>query len=87
MADYLALKWGTLKSWKLETPESLEIMWQYLEQGTNLSAMAQRDTEEQKNLICRLIDVVDCETIYNSWSGEEMTKEQAKEYILNYGKD
>ena len=83
MAESLLLKWGTLKGWNLESEKSLGIMERYIELGTSLSAMAQRDTPEQKQLICDLIDAIDGE-ITSDWSGEAMTKEEAKEYVMTY---
>jgi hypothetical protein len=49
--------------------------------------MAQKDTQRQKEIICELIDLCDGDTIYLDWDGEDVTKEKAKEYVLNYGKD
>ncbi len=49
------------------------------------SAMAQHDTPDQKAALCKVIDATDGE-IYNDWSGETMTKEQAKAYVMDYGK-
>lgn len=83
MAESLSLKWGTLKGWKLETDKSKELVKRYHELGASVSAMMQQDTDEQKKIICELIDAVDGE-IDNDWSGEIMTKEQAKEYVMNY---
>lgn len=83
MTESLLLKWGTLKGWNLESERSLNLMRKYCELGSSFSAMAQRDTDEQRRLICELIDAVDGE-IVNDWSGEVMTKDQAKEYIMDY---
>lgn len=46
--------------------------------------MAQRDTPEQKQLICDLIDLCDGE-IWNDWDGVVMSKEDAKKYVMTYG--
>lgn len=84
MADeYLLLKWGTLKGWSLKTPESRAIMQSYIDLGMSLGAMQQNDTPEQKALICKLIDIVDG-PITNDWSGEDMPKDTAKKYVLEY---
>lgn len=47
--------------------------------------MAQRDSPEQKDLICQMIDRCNAETIYLEWDGEYVTKERAKSYVLEYG--
>ncbi|QUM73313.1 hypothetical protein [Sphingopyxis granuli] len=48
-----------------------------------LARPRQRDTPEQKQALCNLIDLVDGE-ILNEWSCERMTKEAAKKYVLEY---
>lgn len=86
MAESLTLKWGTLKGWKFESEAAMNILRRWHDLGASFSTMMQRDTPEQKQLICDLIDTVDG-PIYNDWSGETMTKTQAKDYVMNYGKD
>lgn len=82
--ESLLLKWGTLKGWDLKHEKSLAAFDKYAESGMSVSAMAQRDTPEQKQLLCDLIDAIDGE-IQNDWSGEMLSKEAAKEYVMNYG--
>jgi hypothetical protein len=85
MAEHLSLKWGTLKGWNFaENKKAIDLFDRYVDLGASMSAMAQRDTPEQKQIICDLIDAIDGE-ITNDWSGEVMTKEQAKEYVMTYG--
>lgn len=83
MSESLLLKWGTIKGWHFEKEETKNIAKQWAALGTSMSCMAQCDTPEQKQLICKLIDAVDGE-ITNDWSGETMTKDEAKEYIQTY---
>jgi len=83
MTEHLLLKWGTLKGWRLESDKSREIMKRYVDLGACVSAMAQDDTPEQKSLICDLIDAVDGE-ITNDWSGEKMSKDEAKRYVQEH---
>lgn len=83
--DYITLKWGTLKAWRLTNPALEPLIEEYNQQGgTNMSAMAQRDTQRQKEIICEMINVIG-NPVYNDWSGEEMTVEEAKQYIMEYG--
>ena len=85
MSNHLTLKWGTLKSWDFEGCEKgIELLKEYSEIGSSFSAMCQRDTKRQKEIICELIDLVDSDKIYLDWSGKEVSKEEAKEYVLNY---
>lgn len=85
MSDILYLKWGTLKGYDLESEAALAARDAYIDAGPqSLSAMAQHDTPEQKAALCDFIDAIDGEII-NDWSGEVLTKEAAKEYVMGYG--
>jgi len=35
-------------------------------------------------MLCEVIDLIDGE-IQNDWTGEKMTKDEAKKYVLEYG--
>ncbi len=84
---YLTLKWGTLKSWNFSNSEKgQKLLKEYHEIGSSFSAMTQRDTPRQKDIICELIDLCDGDTIYLDWDGKDVPKEKAKEYVMNYGK-
>lgn len=83
MTEYLLLKWGTLKGWNLETDKSLAAAQKYADMGMSMSAAMQQDTPEQKQALCELIDAVDGE-ITNDWSGEVMSKDEAKKYVMEY---
>lgn len=86
--NYLTLKWGTLKSWDFNNSEKgQELLKEYVQIGSSFSAMAQKDTPRQKEIICELIDLCDGETIYLDWSDKDVTKQEAKDYVLNYGKN
>lgn len=82
--DYISLKWGTLKSWHLHSEKGLELLQKYHAIGSSLSAMTQRDTAEQKQLICEMIDECNAETIFLDWDGEDVSKEKAKKYVMEY---
>lgn len=89
MSDYILLKWGTLKGWCLEnSPEAFEALKEYGEIGSSFSAMMQRDTPRQKELICTMIDKVNG-TVTLDWDGIDCTDDhqKAKDYVMNYGKD
>lgn len=84
--DHLTLKWGTLKAWNLHSEKAKELLERYYDIGSSLSAMAQHDTPEQKAIICQLIDECDAETIHLDWDGVDVSKEEAKKYVMEYGK-
>ena len=86
--NYLTLKWGTLKSWDFNNSEKgKELLKEYHEIGSSFSAMAQRDTPRQKEIICELIDLCDGDTIYLDWDDKEVLKDEAKQYVMTYGKE
>ena len=86
--NYLTLKWGTLKSWDFNNSEKgKELLTEYHEIGSSLSAMAQRDTPRQKEIICELIDLCDGDTIYLDWDDKDVSKDEAKQYVMTYGKE
>jgi hypothetical protein len=80
----LTLKWGTLKSWHFDSEKQKALIQEYGEIGSSFSAMAQKDTPRQKEIICELIDLCEGDTIYLEWDGKEVSKEEAKEYVMNY---
>lgn len=79
----ITLKWGNLKGWNgfTEDHPGTEIANRFLA-STGISAMEWL-TDEQKALLCELIDTIDGE-IDNDWSGEKMTKDEAKKYVREY---
>lgn len=83
--DSLALKWGTLKRWKIRSEKGLALLKRYHEIGASASCMMQHDTPEQKEIICQLIDGC-AGDIYLDWDGVYVSKEKAKEYVRSYGK-
>lgn len=83
MSESLQLKWGTLKGWDLQTEKSLEAVKKYAAFGMSIGVMQQRDTPEQKQALCELIDAIAGE-IMNDWSGEIMSKDEAKAYVMEY---
>jgi hypothetical protein len=83
--DSLSLKWGTLKSWDINSENGKALLQRYVEIGSSLSAALQNDTPEQRDIICELIDCC-AGDIYLDWDGKYVSKEKAKEYVRNYGK-
>jgi hypothetical protein len=81
--DYITLKWGTLKAWRLKNPALKPWIDQYNDDGMNVSAMAQKDTSKQKEAICEMIKIIN-KPVMNDWSGEYMPIDEAIEYVMNY---
>lgn len=82
----MVLKWGTLKEWRLNSQKGQELLRRYFELGDNPGgAMMQRDTPEQKALILQMIDECSAGKILIDWENKQVSKEEAKRYVQEYG--
>ena len=83
----LTLKWGSLKAFEFHSEKAKALLEEYVSIGASMSAAMQRDTPRQTEIILALIDECDDpEGIYLDWDGKYVTKDEAKLYVLNYGK-
>lgn len=84
--SYISLKWGTLKSWHFISEEEKKLFKEYSDIGMSCSAAMQKDTPEQKKIVCQLIDkCTNPDGIYLDWDAIYVTREEAKKYVMNYG--
>lgn len=83
MKEYLLLKFGTVVYWNLLSDTKKSIVEKYFQYPVSRSLISQKDTQEQKKILCDLIDNLDGE-IQEDWDGKFLTKEEAKDYIMNY---
>lgn len=85
MPDEIRLKWGTIKYIDIDVSNiaAKKALARYNEDPSMVSVMAQRDTPNQKQAICDLIDALNCEP-YLSWDGRHVSKEEAKKYVMEY---
>jgi len=84
VGEHLLLKWGTLKGWDVgKNASALAAVERYHEGPVSWGAAQQRDSDAQKQAICDLIDAIDG-PITNDWSGEKMTKDEAKACVMGY---
>ena len=81
----LTLKWGSVKGWEVHSEEALAAMQKWASFGHSASALCQHDTPEQQQALLEAIDHMD--EIYLAWTGEYVSREEAKEYVRNYGKE
>lgn len=81
----LLFKWGTLKGWDGVTGKCKKLLEEYFKDGISMSCMTDRPDENRKKILCQLIDEFDG-TFYNDWEGKQMTKDEAKKYVMEYGK-
>lgn len=84
MAESLTLKWGTVKGWDDLSEKSVEILKRFFADGVPMSAMADRPDDARKAILCDLIDQIDGE-IWNDWEGKQVSKDEAKAYVTQYG--
>ena len=82
MTNALTLKWGTVKSWDLESDDAKAALQKWADYGVCMSAMAQHDSLEQKQALLNAIDSMD--EIWLDWEGKKVTREEAKEYVRAY---
>jgi len=83
--DSLTLKWGSLKRWDFHSEKGKELLKEYFDLGSSVSAIMQKDNERQKEIICELIDEGNFETVYLDWDDKNVSKKEAKEYVMTYG--
>mgnify|MGYP003334563802 CR=1 FL=1 len=55
--------------------------------GKGSSTSTVQMTPEQKQLLCDLIDVMQIDSVCLDWTGKDVTKEEAKQYVMDYGKE
>lgn len=85
MTESLTLKWGTVKAWDDLSEKSQAIMERFFADGVSMSCAADKPDDARKEILCELIDQLDCETIYLDWDGKDVSKDEAKKYVREYG--
>lgn len=85
MSEFLSLKWGGVKGWEGLTDQSVAILNRYYADGMPFSAMADKPDDARKAILCELIDQIDGE-IYLDWENKTVSKNEAKSYVMEYGK-
>jgi hypothetical protein len=73
--DYIVLKWGSLKRWRVTSKEGKKLQAQFFE--------TEYGTPEQKEIVCKMIDTVPGK-IYLDWDGVYVSKKDAKKYVMEY---
>lgn len=82
--ESLSLKWGTLKSWNFTQKKTRDLLQKWVDLGYSASAAMHGDTPEQKQIICDLIDAGNFKTVHLDWDDKEVTKDEAKAYVMGY---
>jgi hypothetical protein len=80
----LTLKWGTVKAFNLESQEAIDALQKRADYGESMSAALHEDTPDQQQALIDALEFMD--EIWLDWDGKMVTREEAKEYILGFGK-
>lgn len=73
--------------WDLKTPEQMELLEQYDNEGMSAGAATQNDSKKQKKILCELIDTItNPRGIFLDWDGVYVSKTKAKKYVMDYEK-
>jgi hypothetical protein len=81
--DYVELKWGTIKGYRIEDPETFKLMEAFYKEGVSLSAAADRPDESRREILCQIIDRID-KPVYLQWDGKYVSVDEAKKYVREY---
>lgn len=81
----ITFKWGTIKGWTGFSQEDFDFLNKYFKDEQSNGCMADRPNTARKTILCDFIKSFDG-TFFNDWSGEDMTKDEAIKYIMEYGK-
>ena len=86
--ETLYLKWGSVKGWSNLSDTSADALQKWADLGSSMSAMAHPKTDDHRLALCNAIDVISGNggLIWNDWNGSEMTADEAKKYVMEYGK-
>jgi hypothetical protein len=85
MAESLTLKWGTIKAYSGLSDKSRKIIERFFADDYPMSCMLDKPDDARKEILCELIDQLDSETIYLDWDAKDVSKEEAKKYVREYG--
>ena len=82
----LLLKFGTLKGWDDLSQAQIEALEKWRDSENGLGTLQASRTDESNRLLCEALDLFEDGQITNDWDGCTYTIQQAKNYIMEYGK-
>jgi hypothetical protein len=85
--EYLTLKWGTIKECHFNSIRAKKLLEKYNKLGSSYSVLLQKDCLKQKEIICKLIDLLPKNEVFLDWDDMKVTKAKAKKYVMNYDID
>jgi len=80
----ITLRFGTVKTWLLDGKEARDALQKWADHGINIGIVSHKDTPEQQQDLLNALEFMD--KIWLDWHEVEVTKEEARKYILDYGK-
>jgi hypothetical protein len=81
--DYVTLKWGTIKSYKIKDPDTFKLVEEFFSDGMSLSAAADKPNDSRKTILCQIIERIG-EPVYLDWDAKYVSVEEAKKYVMEY---
>ena len=83
--DHVDLKWGTIKGWLIQDPDTYKLLEEYYADGVPMSAAADKPDDYRRGILCQIIDRIG-KPVYLDWDGKYVSVEEAKKYVMEYGK-
>ena len=74
-----------MKAWNIETEDAEAALQKWADLGLSMSAMMRKDSPEQKQALIEAIDFFD--EIWLDWESKKVSKQEAKDYVINYRKE
>lgn len=81
--DFVSLKWGSIKGYRINDPETFKLLEEYYADGVPLSAMSDQPDTARKEILCKIIERIG-KPVYMDWDGEYVPVEDAKKYVMEY---
>lgn len=81
--DYVKLKWGTIKGYRINDPETFKLLEEYFSEGVPLSAMHDCPDTARKEILCKIIERIG-KPVYLDWDGKYVSVEEAQKYVMEY---
>lgn len=82
--DFVTLKWGGIKSYRINDDETFKLLEQYYSDGVPMSAMADKPDQARKEILCQIIERIG-KDVYLDWDGKYVSVKDAKKYVMEYG--
>ncbi len=79
VVESLSLKEGELDQWSIKNPAATKLLKKYAKLNPEDSG-----SQSQKDLVCQIIDAIQCDEITLSWERKKVSKQEAKDYVMSF---